>query len=170
MLSVDAVMRWLHFLGVVTWIGGMMFQMISLQPFLKVYDLPARLPLLFPVIRRFLMMIWSSVTLLLISGSDMLIRVLVEQKISLISRVGMLLLFKFMVVGLMLIIFGILFFGYFFDFRVHYRALLKKPPEKESALHYHAIEEMLPAMRNLTIVNLLLGIVVILVVEMALYP
>ena len=168
-MSIDAVMRFLHFVGVVTWVGGMMFQMVSLQPFLKVQDLPTKLPLLFPIIRRFLMMTWSSITLLLISGSDMLIRVLVDQKVSLVSRMGMFLLFKFMLVGLMLILFGILFFGYFFDLRIHYRSLLKKPDEKIREEHFHAIEEMLPAMRNLTIANLVIGLMVILVIELAIY-
>lgn len=169
-MSLDAMMRWLHFLGVITWVGGMMFQMVSLQPFLKVQDLPVKLPILFPVIRRFLMMTWSSITLLLISGSDMLIRVLVDQKVSLVSRLGMFLLFKFMLVGLMLVLFGIIFFGYFFDFRVHYRALLKKPEPKAAAEHYNAIEDLLPAMRNLTIANLVIGLVVMLVIEMGLNP
>lgn len=163
-------MRWLHFLGVITWVGGMMFQMVSLHPFLKVQDLPTRLPILFPIIRRFLMMTWSSITLLLISGSDMLIRVLVDQKVSLVSRLGMFLLFKFMLVGLMLILFGILFFGYFFDFRIHYRALLKKPDPKVAAEHYNAIEDLIAPMRNLTIANLVVGLIVILAIEMALYP
>ena len=168
-MSIDTLMRFLHILGVVTWVGGMMFQLVSLQPFLKVQDLPVRLPLLFPVIRRFLMMTWSSITLLLISGSDMLIRVIVDQKMSLVTPLGKLLLLKFMLVGLMLILFGILFFGYFFDFRIHYRALLKKPDPKKAEEHYHAIEDMLPSMRNLTIANLILGLGVILVIEYALY-
>ena len=85
-MIMDAVMRWLHFLGVITWIGGMMFQMVALQPFLKAQALPARLPLLFPVIRRFLMMTWASITLLLISGSDMLIRVFMEEKTPILRR------------------------------------------------------------------------------------
>ncbi|MBI1823713.1 MAG: hypothetical protein HY200_01355 [Nitrospirae bacterium] len=169
MLSLDAVMRWLHFLGVITWVGGMMFQLIALQPFLKVHDLPARLPLLFPVIRRFLMMTWSSITLLIISGSDMLIRVLVDQKVSLGSRLGMILLVKFMLVGLMLILFGVLFFGFFFDLRIHYRALLKNPEPGKAREHFQAIEDLLPSMRNLTIANLVVGLVVILVIEMAIY-
>lgn len=168
-MSLDAVMRSIHFLGVITWVGGMMFQLIALHPFLKVQELPQRLPLLFPVIRRFLMMTWSSITLLLISGSDMLIRVFVEQNVSVVSRLGMLLLFKLMLVGLMLILFGYLFFGYFFDFRIHYRALLRKPEPKEAEAHYQAIEDMLPAMRNLTLANLILGLVVVLVIEMAQY-
>jgi uncharacterized membrane protein len=168
-MSLDVVMRSIHFLGVITWVGGMMFQLIALQPFLKVQELPQRLPLLFPVIRRFLMMTWSSITLLLISGSDMLIRVFVEQNVSVVSRLGMLLLFKLMLVGLMLILFGYLFFGYFFDFRIHYRALLRKPEPKEAEAHYRAIEDMLPAMRNLTLANLVLGLVVVLVIEMAKY-
>ncbi|MBI3352244.1 MAG: hypothetical protein HY036_06670 [Nitrospirae bacterium] len=108
-MSVDAVMRFLHFLGFITWVGGMMFQLVALQPFLKTQELPVRLPLLFPIIRRFLMMTWASITLLLISGSDMLIRVFVEQKVSLVSRLGMLLLLKFMIVGLMFVLFGYLF-------------------------------------------------------------
>jgi uncharacterized membrane protein len=169
MLSLDAVMRWLHFLGVITWVGGMMFQMVALQPFLKVHELPERLPLLFPVVRRFLMMTWSSITLLFISGSDMLIRVLVDQKVSLGSRLGMILLVKFMLVGLMLILFGVLFFGYFFDLRIHYRALLKKPDPEKTRDHYQAIEDMIPAMRNLTIANLVVGLAVVFVIEMALY-
>ncbi|MBI1820551.1 MAG: hypothetical protein HYR79_02470 [Nitrospirae bacterium] len=168
-MSVDAVMRFLHFLGFITWVGGMMFQLVALQPFLKTQELPVRLPLLFPIIRRFLMMTWASITLLLISGSDMLIRVFVEQKVSLVSRLGMLLLLKFMIVGLMFVLFGYLFFGYFFDFRIHYRALLRKPEPKEAEQHYHAIEDMLPAMKNLTIVNLVLGFTAILVIEMGLY-
>ena len=100
----------------------------------------------------------------------MLIRVLVDQKVSLVSRLGMFLLFKFMLVGLMLILFGILFFGYFFDFRIHYRALLKKPEPKAAAEHYNAIEDLISPMRNLTIANLVVGLIVILVVEMGIYP
>jgi len=169
-MSVNSVMGWLHFLGVVTWVGGMMFQMVSFQPFLKIQDLPTMLPLLFPVIRRFLMMTWSSITLLLISGSDMLIRVLVDQRVSWTSRLGTFLLIKFALVGLMLILFGIIFFRYFFEFRIHYRALLKKPGPQKAAEHYRAIEHILPAMKNLTVANLIVGLVVIFVVEMALNP
>ena len=147
-----------------------MFQMISLQPFLKLQDLPTKLPVLFPVIRRFLMMTWSSITLLLISGSDMLIRVLVDQGVSLGSRFGILLLLKFMLVGFMLILFGILFFRYFFEFRSHYRALLTKPEPLKTAEHYQAIEKILLSMKTLTIVNLLVGLLIILVIETALHP
>ena len=168
-MIMDAVMRWLHFLGVITWIGGMMFQMVALQPFLKAQALPARLPLLFPVIRRFLMMTWASITLLLISGSDMLIRVFMEEKTPILSHLGKLLLLKFMLFGLMLVLFGYLFFGFFFEFRTHYRALLKNPPPEAARDHYNAIEDMLEPMRNLTAANLVVGLVVVLVIELAIY-
>ncbi|MBI1769650.1 MAG: hypothetical protein HYR67_14880 [Bacteroidetes bacterium] len=166
----DAIMRGLHFLAVLTWIGGMMFQLIALQPFLRLQDISLRLPILFPIVRRFMMMTWSSITLLLLSGSDMVIRVIVDQKVSLGSRLGMLLLLKWMLFGLMLVVFGFLFFRYFFEFRIHYRALLRKPDSKEATQHYQAIEALLPPMRNLTLINLVLGLSIIFVVEFALYP
>src|ERR1700693_64984 len=168
-MTMDVLMRWIHFLGVVTWIGGMMFQPLSLQPFISRLELRTSLPFLFPVIRRFLMMIWSSITLLLISGSDMMIRVFVEEKVPVVSHLGKLLIFKFMLFGLMFVLFGYLFFGYFFDMRLHYRALLKNPPPDKAQAHYDAIEDMLEPMRNLTVANLVLGLAVLLVIEMAIY-
>jgi uncharacterized membrane protein len=63
----------LHLLAVVTWVGGMIFAHNSLRPAaVRVLEPPLRLELWVQVFRRFFVLVWISVAIILITGYWML--------------------------------------------------------------------------------------------------
>ncbi|MBV9784990.1 MAG: CopD family protein [Acidisphaera sp.] len=62
----------LHLLGVVTWVGGMLFAYIVLRPSLAVLPPPSRIALHRQVFRRFFLVVWHAMPLVLLSGYAML--------------------------------------------------------------------------------------------------
>lgn len=63
----------LHLLAVVTWVGGMIFAHNSLRPAaVRVLEPPLRLELWVQVFRRFFVLVWISVVVILITGYWML--------------------------------------------------------------------------------------------------
>jgi len=62
----------LHLLGVMTWVGGMAFAIVVLRPSLAAVPPPARTALLGEVFRRFFLVIWHAMPLVLLTGYAML--------------------------------------------------------------------------------------------------
>lgn len=58
----------LHALAAVIWVGGMFFAYVVLRPAAGVLDPPARLSLWSGVFARFLLWVWGTVVVLLVSG------------------------------------------------------------------------------------------------------
>jgi uncharacterized membrane protein len=70
------VLRALHLLGVMAWVGGMAFALLVLRPALGVLEPPQRLALHGAVFRRFFSLVWHAMPLVLLSGYAMLFGVL----------------------------------------------------------------------------------------------
>jgi uncharacterized membrane protein len=58
----------LHLLGAVVWVGGMFFALLVLRPSLSVLEPPQRLALHGQVFRRFFLMVWHVVPVMLLTG------------------------------------------------------------------------------------------------------
>jgi uncharacterized membrane protein len=69
---VYALLKTLHVLGVVLWVGGMLFAHLFLRPSLALLDPPLRLKLMREVLRRFLAAVLVAALLVLASGLGMI--------------------------------------------------------------------------------------------------
>jgi uncharacterized membrane protein len=58
----------LHLLGAVAWVGGMAFALLVLRPSLQVLAPPQRLALHAQVFRRFFLVVWHAMPVLLVTG------------------------------------------------------------------------------------------------------
>jgi uncharacterized membrane protein len=58
----------LHLLGAIVWVGGMAFAILVLRPSLAVLEPPQRLLLHAQVFRRFFMIIWHAMPIILVTG------------------------------------------------------------------------------------------------------
>ena len=71
-----AVLKSLHVLAAVVWVGGMAFALLVLRPSLAVLEPPQRLALHMQVFRRFFLIVWHAMPVLLLTGYAMLFGVL----------------------------------------------------------------------------------------------
>ena len=62
----------LHVLGAVVWVGGMFFALLVLRPSLAVLEPPQRLALHMQVFRRFFLIVWHAMPIVLLTGYAML--------------------------------------------------------------------------------------------------
>ena len=67
-----AILKTLHVLGVILWIGGMAFSQFSLRPSLVLLDAPARVKLMHEVFRRFFAIATVASLVVVISGAWMM--------------------------------------------------------------------------------------------------
>jgi len=67
-----ALLKTIHVLGVVVWIGGMAFSQFSLRPALAVLDGPARVRLMQQVFQRFFAIVAVAGALVLLTGAWMM--------------------------------------------------------------------------------------------------
>ena len=72
MTTLYVVLKALHLLGAVLWVGGMFFAYAVLRPSLSAIDPPQRLLLHTQVFRRFFLVVWHAMPLILLSGFAML--------------------------------------------------------------------------------------------------
>ncbi len=62
----------LHLLGAVVWVGGMAFALLALRPALAALEPPQRLALMGRVHRRFFLLVWHAMPIVLLSGYALL--------------------------------------------------------------------------------------------------
>jgi uncharacterized membrane protein len=67
-----AILKAVHLLSLVAWVGGMFFTLFCLRPALAVLDAPARPRLMHAALRRFFVVVHVAIVLLLVSGVWML--------------------------------------------------------------------------------------------------
>jgi uncharacterized membrane protein len=67
-----ALLKILHILSIVIWIGGMFFAYLVLRPSLLVLEPPQRLALHTQVFRRFFLVVWHAMPLTILTGLAML--------------------------------------------------------------------------------------------------
>lgn len=101
------LMKFLHLLAAIVWLGGVSFMLLALRPALSAQLAPPqRLPLIALVLRRFFALVWPAIGVLLLSGLAMLMRVGMKN-----APVGWHMMFG---IGLLMFaLFGHLYFGPF---------------------------------------------------------
>lgn len=62
----------LHLLGAVLWVGGMAFALIALRPALLAIDPPSRIALMARVHKRFFMVVWHAMPIVILTGYGLL--------------------------------------------------------------------------------------------------
>jgi uncharacterized membrane protein len=71
-MTVYAVLKALHLLCAVLWVGGMFFAYVVLRPSLAAIEAPQRMLLHTQVFRKFFLVVWHAMPLILITGFAML--------------------------------------------------------------------------------------------------
>jgi len=69
---IGGVFAALHVLGAVIWVGGMFFALLVLRPSLGVLEPPQRLALHMQAFRRFFLVVWHAMPIVLLTGYAML--------------------------------------------------------------------------------------------------
>lgn len=71
-----ALMKFLHIVAAITWLGGVSFMLFALRPAATaLLAPPQRLPLIAQVLRRFFLLVWPAIAILLATGLVMMLRV-----------------------------------------------------------------------------------------------
>jgi uncharacterized membrane protein len=142
MNSLTAALLAIHVLSSVVWVGGMFYALVVLRPALGVLDAGPRLQLHMLTLKRFFLVVWHAMPLMLITGWGMIVAAGWDM--------GHLPLYVNAMQGLALVMAGIFLFTYFGPFRRLRRAIRPGP-------------ELLNRIRLLVTANLLLGVLVILI-------
>lgn len=71
-MTIYACLKALHLLCAVLWVGGMFFAYVVLRPSLAAIEAPQRMLLHTQVFRRFFLIIWHAMPLILVTGFAML--------------------------------------------------------------------------------------------------
>jgi len=71
-MTVYALLKALHIICAVIWVGGMFFAYVILRPSLGVLEPPNRLALHTQVFRRFFLIVWHAMPVIILSGFIML--------------------------------------------------------------------------------------------------
>ncbi len=74
-MDLYGVLKALHVLCAVIWVGGMFFAYVVLRPSLSVLDPPQRIALHGQVFRRFFLVIWHAMPVIVLSGFAMIFAV-----------------------------------------------------------------------------------------------
>ena len=162
MVTIDALLHVLHILAAVTWLGGMAFAVLALHPVLVTRPIEERIPLIVPVLRRFFILVGSSIAVLASTGAYFYFARLGVSPGLAVSRYGILMTAKFAVALAMVLLFLRIVFR-------HYAAasdLARR--ERPGSQRYAEIPAHLKRLTTLVRVNLALGILVLLLVDLAL--
>ncbi len=146
-MNAFVLLKILHVLSAAVWVGGMVFAVLVLRPSLAVLEPAQRIALHTQVFRRFFLIVWHAMPLLLVTGYAMIMLYLggmagVRWPIHLMLTAGL----------AMAIIFVVIFFG-------PYRRFQAATAVAEKA----AAAELI---RKLITVNLVLGLLTIAVAEL----
>ncbi|RYX91324.1 MAG: hypothetical protein EOO28_25995 [Comamonadaceae bacterium] len=102
-----ALMKFLHILAAIAWLGGVSFMLFALRPAAAEHLAPAqRLPLIAGVLKRFFNLVWPAIAILLLSGLAMMLGVGMKN-----APKGWHMMFGIGIV--MFLLFGHLYFGPF---------------------------------------------------------
>lgn len=150
---VDYIVNALHLLATVIWIGGMAYTAVVLMPAAQALDPGPRGQLMGAVAKRFSIVAWSSILLLLITG---LIKTPAEMLLDTASTYGVVLTVKHALVLIMIIIGSVITFSVV----PKTRSLAPAPGERPAPAFVKAQQQL----KMLATTNLILGIIVLLCV------
>lgn len=105
-MIVSPLLYWLHILAAVVWIGGMAFNLLVVRPSMSSVEPLQRIKLAVAILKRFILLVWASIGLLVVTGVLMAL-----PKFSFTTTYGITLLFKLAIVGVMISI--VIFIRYF---------------------------------------------------------
>ena len=71
-MSLLAILLILHILGAVVWVGGMAFAILVLRPSVAALERPQRLDLHARVFRRFFLIVWHAMPIMVLTGFGMI--------------------------------------------------------------------------------------------------
>ena len=145
MISLYGVLRAVHVLCAVVWVGGMFFALLALRPATAPLDPWPRLLLWSRVLERFFLWVFAAIVLLLASGYGMILGVYagfagIGLHINLMQGIG--------------IIMMLLFFHLYFSPWRRFRAALARQD-------YPAAAGQLNQIRVIVMINLILGLVTV---------
>jgi len=100
-MTTTAVIDFLHVLATAVWIGGMLFMKLVLMPALQAIDPAQRGRLMGAVAKRFTMVVWASVAVLLVTGY---LKTPGELLLSAEAGYGMTLLVKHAMIAVMIVV------------------------------------------------------------------
>ncbi|MEG6616017.1 CopD family protein [Peptococcaceae bacterium 1198_IL3148] len=157
-MNLANLMNLLHYVGITTWIGGMIFMMLVLTPAVGGKGVPPQFLRLMGI-QRFRNFAWGSIALLLISGSYQLIPRLRYQGWELfsMSRYGQLMTLKLTLVAIMIIITAVV--SFYMAKRIP--AMAPAPGEQPSV----ALMNMQKQFIVLSNANLVLGLVILFIMS-----
>jgi uncharacterized membrane protein len=140
-----AILKLLHLLAAMLWVGGMFFAHAILRPSaVEVLEPPQRLPLWNRVFHRFFIWVWGAVAVLLLSGFYMILLyggfTGVPRHVHVMLALGL----------VMMAIYGHVYFGCYLKFR----RLVSSQSWKEAGT-------MLGTIRKLVGVNIILGVLTV---------
>jgi uncharacterized membrane protein len=144
-LTTASVLLAIHILSAVIWVGGMFYALVVLRPALGVLDAAPRLQLHMLTLKRFFLVVWHAMPLMLLTGWGMIFAAG--------WNMAHLPMYVNAMQGLALVMAAIFLFTYFVPFRRLRRAIRPGP-------------ELLARIRLLVTINLVLGVVVILIASL----
>ncbi len=144
----NPVLYWLHILAAVVWIGGMAFNLLVVRPSMSAVEPSQRIKLAVAILKRFILFVWASIGLLIVTGISMAL-----PKFSLTTAYGITLLFKIAIVGMMILI--VIFIRYFFLPKLEFLIAQSSPDVSKTMGQIAALVKL----------NLVLGIFVLLLSE-----
>ena len=138
------LLNFIHIAAAVTWLGGVTFMLFAMRPAAAVrLQPPQRLPFTVEVLRRFFLLVWLSIALLLLTGLGMMLSVGMKN-----APLGWHLMFG---IGLLMFaVFGHLYFGPFRRLRL-----------AVEAADWQTGGKKVSQITTLALVNLVLGAVAI---------
>ncbi len=137
----------LHVLSAVAWIGGMLFVLLVLRPALPDLPAQARMPFFAKVLKRFFILVWHAVVVILVSGYLLVSGVF--------GGFGNAPVYVHIMHGLGLIMAGLFVFLFFFVFLPFRKAV--------SGTQTGDVQQLAGRMRLIVTINLIIGIVIVIV-------
>ena len=151
-----AVLKAIHLLSLMVWVGGMFFTLYCLRPALAALDGPVRVRLMLEVLRRFFKVVTVAAAAVLISGAWMLASLARTGSSSGVGFNMPLDLHVMLVLGLLMI----LIFG-----RIRF-SLFKRLQRAADAQDWPQGAAALGSIRSWVMVNLVLGVVIVVVTRL----
>lgn len=148
-----AILKTLHLLSVIVWLGGMVFTHFFLRPALHPLDPAARVPVMHAVLTRFFRAVTVAIGVILISGLWMIGRVAKQ----VVQGGGS---FDMPMSWTVMAALGILMMLLFVHIRV---VLFKRLTRAVEAADWQAGAQLLHQIRSWVAINLVLGVVIVVV-------
>ena len=152
------VLKLLHLLGVVIWVGGMFFAHFFLRPAVQALQPPDRLRLMRDVLSRFFSVVLAVVVVMLVSGLG-----IIALMHSMTAKVGA--HFNMPESWIVMSILGLIMMAIFGHIRF---ALYKRLDRAVTGTDWAAAAKAMESIRKLVALNLAIGLVIIVVLRLPL--